>query len=81
MAGLNKRPAAYVPAGARLELDRLSKADLMELLWDFGMVATGYADTAPESDVLNIIRGAHQALRCAGWQGNVKLPPPQEDES
>lgn len=34
MAGLGKRPATLVPQAIRTELDKLSKATLMELLWD-----------------------------------------------
>ena len=69
-----KRPAAYVPAEQRLLLNRLSKADLMEVLWDIAMINSGHADTVDPAEVYDIVVASHAALRYAGWQGTVKLP-------
>jgi hypothetical protein len=69
-----KRSASYVPADQRLLLNRLSKADLMEILWDVALINSGHADTAEPSEVYDIIVASHAALRYAGWQGSVKLP-------
>jgi len=73
MAGLGKRWPAYVPKEAVRELDRLSKADLMELLWDVAAMTTGHADDAPRETVLGIIRESHNALRFNGFQGSARL--------
>lgn len=41
MAGIGKRPATYVPKWCRAEIEKLSKADLMEIAYDFAMRAVG----------------------------------------
>jgi hypothetical protein len=69
-----KRPASYVPAVQRALLARLSKADLMEVLWDVAMIQSGHADTVAPEEVYDIIVASHAALRYAGWQGSTKLP-------
>lgn len=38
MAGISKRPASYVPPEYRARLDKLSKADLMELAWSLASI-------------------------------------------
>lgn len=73
MSGLNKRTAKYVPFHARTQLDKLSKADLMELLWDLAMISNGSGEEDPAEDILGVIRHSHEALRYAGYQGAAKL--------
>lgn len=69
-----KRHADYVPFNAWMALGKLSKADLMELLWDLAMISTGYADTADDEQVLDVIRQSADALRANGYQGKATLP-------
>lgn len=69
-----KRHADYVPWDAWLALDKLSKADLMELLWDLALIHTGTADTATPEETLDIIRRSADALRANGYQGSARLP-------
>lgn len=49
MAGANKRVAIRVPMTFRAELDKLSKADLMELVWDFSTRSVG--EDRPNAEV------------------------------
>lgn len=53
MAGAGKRSAEYVPSVMRAELDKLSKADLMEVAYDLAIMLVG-----SESDE----QGAYQAI-------------------
>ena len=41
MAGYGKRPAYYVPSAFRAQLEKLSKADLMEIAWDYAVRTAG----------------------------------------
>lgn len=68
MSGLGKRTAEYVPEPARLRLDKLSKATLMELLWDFALRNGGGAEAAYDE-----ILAAHTSLQYAGMGGQVYL--------
>ena len=47
MAGIGKRQAEYVPQEYRERLDKLSKADLMELAWSFASIM--HEDSAPRA--------------------------------
>jgi hypothetical protein len=69
-----KRHADYVPWDAWLALDKLSKADLMELLWDTALILTDTGGSAEPEQVLDIIRQSADALRANGYQGSVRLP-------
>jgi len=75
MASPFKRPAFYVPEPQRAQLDRLSKADLMELVWDLGMMTSDNFGTDAESadHILSTIRESHVALKAAGYQGSSTL--------
>lgn len=71
---MTNRHPDYVPGEAFAVLDKLSKADLMELVYDLAMIATGVADTATPQQVLAVIYASHTALRHNGFQGQVRLP-------
>lgn len=53
MAGAGKRSASLVPQPQRDTLDKLSKATLMELLWDYAQSHLGFA--SDESLLANIL--------------------------
>ena len=38
---MSRRVASYVPVTVRARLDRLSKSDLMELVWDYALTSVG----------------------------------------
>ncbi len=67
---LLKRSAEYVPQVYRTELNKLSKAALMELLWDFAFLTTGASNDA---EAFALIRDYHRALKLAGYHGSGKL--------
>lgn len=69
-----KRHADYVPFEAWLALDKLSKADLMELAYDLALILTDTGGSAEPEQVLAIIRQSADALRANGYQGTAKLP-------
>lgn len=69
MAGANKRVASRVPMTYRVELDKLSKADLMELVWDFATRAVG--EEKPNAEVYR--EAAYTARILANADGR-KMP-------
>ena len=50
---MSRRIAQYVPFIIRRQLDRLSKSDLMEVVWDYALFSVG--DSA-EDETYNQIR-------------------------
>lgn len=70
MAGLGKRDAEYVPYAQRMELDKLSKADLMEIAYSFAVRITGSDDF---HEAYNIVKAEHEALAQNGSRKPVKL--------
>lgn len=67
MAGYGKRVAAYVPSVMRGELDKLTKADLMEVAYDLALMNVG-----SESDELGAYRAMCDSARAiAASQGRT----------
>lgn len=56
----SKRLADFVPAAHRRELDKLSKADLMEIVWDYAVRSVGAEDDTAAA--YNDIAGVHATL-------------------
>lgn len=69
-----KRHADYVPFAAWMALDKLSKADLMEIAWDFALRSAGMASEATAENAYDEMVDCHKALRNSGYQGTTKLP-------
>ena len=47
---MKNKPPVYVPAAYRGELERLSKAALMDIAWDYARQLTGRAEDDPDLD-------------------------------
>lgn len=59
---LKNRPPVFVPQEYRAEIEKLSKAALMDIVWDMAKQLTPPDDDgheAPDSDVIGIVR--HEA--------------------
>ncbi len=76
MAGLGKRPATYIPTAYRAQLDRLSKADLMEIAWDFAMRTVGEAvhEDSQGAATYREVRATHRILAALYGRRPVALP-------
>lgn len=71
MPGLNKRFAEYVPDPAiRGELDKLSKASLMEIVWDYAKSETGGDESTNARIYDDILKRARTVANVTG----AKLP-------
>lgn len=56
---LKNKPPVFVPAEYRAEIEKLSKAALMDVVWDMAKQLTPAGDDgyeAPASDVIDIVR-------------------------
>ena len=70
MAGLLKRQADYVPYAQKVELDKMSKADLMEVAYSLALRLTGCEDWC---EAYQIVKSEHEILAQSECRKPVKL--------
>jgi hypothetical protein len=67
---LQNQPPLFVPVQCRHEIENLSKAALMDLVWDLATIATGACE--PEAIMFTVRRHAKVVLR---HRKNAKAAP------
>ncbi len=71
-SGIMKRYPAYVPKPYRAQLQRLSKASLMEIAWDFAVRTVG--EDQGDGPAYREIRATHRILAATQGYKPTNLP-------
>lgn len=68
--GSIKRGATYIPYAQRIELEKLSKADLMEIAYSLAVIQTGEED---KCEAYQIVKREHENMCLAQGRKPLKL--------